>query len=139
MMNFLMKSYLDSGLLLMRLGLGILFICHGFPKVMGGTELWGKLGMAMGNFGITSVPVLWGFMAALSEFGGGLSLLLGLFTRLGSFLLASTMCVATFHHYFKGDDFLHVTSRPLELMFVFLGIMLIGGGRYSLDAKLWKN
>ena len=137
--NILTKSYSDQGLLFMRLGLGIMFLIHGFPKISGGPEVWSKIGGAMGNLGITFAPTFWGFMAAFSEFGGGFLLICGLFTRPASFLLASTMLVATVMHYSMGDSFAYKTSRPLELMIVFIGLFLLGAGKFSLDSFLFDK
>ena len=99
----LKKYYTDFGLLILRLGIGIMFVLHGYPKITGGIELWAKLGSSMSNFGIDFAPTFWGFMAALSEFGGAVLLILGVGFRLASLLMLTTMCVATAHHFGKGD------------------------------------
>ena len=49
----------DKGLLLLRIGIGISFIVHGFPKIAGGTEKWAMLGKAMGNVGLDFGNVFW--------------------------------------------------------------------------------
>ncbi|KXK47195.1 MAG: hypothetical protein UZ05_CHB002002263 [Chlorobi bacterium OLB5] len=55
--NFLNK-YSDAGILFLRIGIGFAFIfVHGWGKIMGGPELWGKLGGSMANLGITFAPV----------------------------------------------------------------------------------
>jgi putative oxidoreductase len=132
----MMKSHVSLGLLVVRVGLGVMFVIHGFPKLMGGPELWAKLGGAMGNLGITFAPTFWGFMAAVAEGVGGLFLLLGLAFRPAAALMAFTMLVAMMHHISAGDSFLHQSSRPLELMFVFLALALTGPGPISLDRVL---
>ena len=76
-----LEKYRDEGLLILRIGLGIMFILHGLPKMMGGPEQWAGLGMAMGNLGITFAPAFWGFMAAFAELVGGICLLLGIMLR----------------------------------------------------------
>ena len=57
----------DVGLLIIRVGIGGIFMGHGFPKIMGGVELWTRLGGSMSMLGIDFLPAFWGFMAAFSE------------------------------------------------------------------------
>ena len=139
-MNIISRHYpfIHLGLLLMRIGLGITFICHGFPKLAGGPEGWTSLGGAMANWGITFVPVFWGFMGAISEFGGGLLLLLGLFFRPVCILLVLTMATATTVHFKNGDSF-STLSHALEMGIVFFSLFFIGPGRYSLDYHFSKS
>src|SRR5690349_759014 len=93
-----LDKYRDEGLLLLRIGIGIMFMVHGCPKIMGGAEKWEGLGNSMGSLGIHFWPVFWGFMAAFAEFGGGILLALGLFFRPAAFLLFVTMFVAVIKH-----------------------------------------
>ena len=41
-------NYKNFGLLIIRVGLGIMFIYHGFPKLQGGVKTWEMLGHATG-------------------------------------------------------------------------------------------
>ncbi len=125
----------DIGLLVIRLGLGMIFIRHGYPKLLKGTEEWHWLGSQMANLGITFAPVMWGFAAACTEFFGGILLTLGLGTRLASCFLAFVMLVATVMHIKKGDPWGYI-SHPLSLLVVFVGLIIAGSGRYSLDYYL---
>lgn len=135
-MNRFLDRYRDHGLLITRLGLGIMMIVvHGGPKLFGGPELWAQVGGAMGIFGIGFAPSFWGLMAALAEFGGGLALIVGLAVRPAAAGLLFTMIVAAAMHLANGEG-LFGASHPIEVGFVFLGLILAGGGRFSLDAKL---
>lgn len=125
----------DLGLLITRVGLGLIFTLHGWPKVMGGTESWMWLGSQMSIVGITFFPLFWGLVSALTEFLGGALLAVGLGTRIVSFLLAFQMLVALFYHLNKGDNFT-VYSHPLSLLVVFVALMVSGAGYYSLDVYL---
>ena len=87
----------------------------------------------MGTVGLGFAPAFWGLLAALAEFSGGL--LLGLGFRLAYFGLLVTMAMATVMHLSKGEDF-SAYSHALESAFVFLGLLLAGPGRYSLDERL---
>ena len=132
LLKFLGK-YRDAGLLILRLGLGAMFMLHGLPKLTGGPDTWTALGKAMGHLGITFLPAFWGFMAALTEGVGGLLLIIGFAYRPVALLLAFTMFVASMKHYHERDNFQKETSRPIELAFVFFGLAFIGPGRFSVD------
>lgn len=128
----------DYGLLIIRLGVGGIFMVHGWPKLTGGMEMWAGLGGAMGVFGIGFAPAFWGFMAAASEFVGGLLLALGLLARPAAFFLLLTMVVAAVMHITGGDGFA-TFSHPLKLVFVFAGLLLTGPGKYSIDAGIARG
>jgi len=125
----------DKGLLILRIGIGAAFVVHGFPKLTGGPDKWAGLGQALAALGLNFAPTLMGFMAAISEFGGGLLLVLGLAARPAAFFLFMTMVVATAMHVSNGDPFMRY-SHALEAGILFLSLVIIGPGRYSLDAKL---
>jgi putative oxidoreductase len=126
-----MKERHDLGLLILRVGIGAMFIFHGLPKLLGGPARWSQLGSAMKAFGIDFAPTVWGFMAALAEAGGGLCLALGVAFRPALVLLASTMVVATAHHLHKGDGFARA-SHAIEAAILFFALLFIGAGKYRL-------
>ena len=130
-----LDKYKDIGLLILRLGIGGMFLFHGAPKIVGGPEKWEQLGMAMGNFGIHFLPVFWGFMASFAEFFGGIMLILGLFFRPACMLLTINMTVAASMHLSRGDG-LGGASHAIEDGIVFLSLIFIGPGKYSLDERL---
>jgi putative oxidoreductase len=122
------------GLLIVRLIFGAGIMLHG----------WGKIQRPFGWMGPdAAVPGALQALAALSEFGGGLALILGLLTPLAMFGLACTMLVAIFTvHVPAGDPFVaRGGGRSYELAALYLGVavmmVLTGPGTYSLDAKLF--
>lgn len=127
-------KYRNTGLLIMRAGLGVMMMYHGYPKLLGGPEQWEAVGSSMKYLGITFTPVIWGLLAAVTETFGGFLLLIGLAFRPASILLMVTMAVASTMHLNNGDG-LMVASHAIELGFVFFGLALIGPGRYSVDKK----
>lgn len=126
----------DLGLLILRVGIGVMFILHGLPKIVGGPERWGGLGSGGLPFlpeGI--LPIIFGLAAAIAELGGGLLLAIGLFHRIACAGLAITMFVAFTTK--LGDisgvmNFAYAAGWPLELLIVFIALLFTGPGRYAL-------
>ncbi len=129
------EDYLNVGLLILRMGLGIMFIFHGYPKMFGGPEMWTEVGSAMQYLGIDFAPMFFGFMAGVTEFFGGIFLLLGVFFTPSVVALFLVMIIATAKHIGAADDFTQY-SHSIELAIVFLSLSLIGPGAFSLDSKL---
>lgn len=125
-------KYQHIGLLLMRAGLGFMMILHGYPKLMGGPDRWEKVGGAMANFGLDFMPTFWGFMAAGAEGIGGLLVILGAVFRPACVLLMVTMTVAAVSHISKGDGIMGA-SHAIETGLAFLGMFILGPGKYSID------
>lgn len=125
-----LERHRDFALLVARLGLGVLLIFHGYPKLFGGPDRWRALGRAMGELGVTAAPELWGFLAALALFGGGVLFVLGLFFRLAALLLVVILVVAVVVRW--GGHPLTV-SPELEAAFTFFALMFLGPGRHSID------
>lgn len=136
-------KYQDFGLLAIRVGLGLAFMMHGWPKMIGGPTAWAKLG---DRFAVATGLGAWpesvgfmaevmGFMGAFSELVGGALLLLGLWMRPATALLFATMVVATLHHIGMGDGF-GGYSHAMEAAIVFFGLFFVGPGKYSLDRRL---
>lgn len=127
-----LSKFRNFGLLLLRFGTGVMFMLHGLPKITGGPEKWISLGQKMSLLGIESFPQIWGFMAGFTEFVGGFLLILGFFFRPALLGLLFTMIVATLHHFAKGDPFTS-WSHSVEAGILFLALLFIGPGRFSLD------
>ncbi len=127
-------KYRNTGLLILRVGLGIMMMIHGLPKIMDGVDGWTKLGGSMKVIHIDFLPVVWGFMAAISEGVGGFLLILGLFFRPVNILLVITMVIAALVHFNKGDG-IDGASHAIELAIVFFALVFIGPGKYSVDKK----
>jgi putative oxidoreductase len=120
----------NATLLLLRLVAGVAFMMHG----------WGKIQMPVSWMGPQATTPGWlQFLAALSEFGGGLAWVIGLLVPLASFGIACTMAVAVYLHMIVlKDPFVNLTggnSYELGLIFfsIALFLMVQGPGRYSLD------
>jgi putative oxidoreductase len=127
-------NYKNLGLLIIRIGLGIMFIHHGYPKLMGGTASWKDLGESMKYVGIHFWPMIWGLLAAVTEFFGGFLLIIGLAFRPVCILLLINLIVAALMHLGTGGG-LGDAAHPIEDATVFAGLIFIGPGKYSIDKK----
>jgi putative oxidoreductase len=125
----------DVGLLVLRAGLGASMVLHGWPKLAGGAEKWAAIGKHVSGFGIHFGHTAWGLAAALAEGLGGVLLVLGLATRPAALALVATMAVAVRMHADAGQGWSGY-SHALEDGIAFLAIVILGPGRYSLDARL---
>ena len=117
--------------LVLRLVLGVIFVAHGFQKISGDmhefTRVVGHLGFPM--------PMLFAWAAALSEFLGGICVLVGLFARWAALAIAVVMTVAvTKVHLHEG--LVQGYEYPLALLAMAVAIVLTGAGPVSLDKNL---
>ncbi|WP_293935003.1 DoxX family protein [Sphingobacterium sp. UBA6645] len=129
------NSKTDIGLLIIRVVIGTTMIAfHGIPKLMGGVEGWTKIGQSMQTIGINFLPTMWGFSAGFTETVGSFLLILGLWTRPASWLLAFTMLIAVVVHLSKGDG-LSGASHAIEFLSVYVAFAIMGPGRVSVDKK----
>ncbi len=127
----------DIGYLILRLGLGALMARHGWPKIIGGPAKWESLGSNLADYGITFLPVFWGFCAAIAEFAGGICVAIGILFRPACALILIVMIVA-FVGNFKGDSSFGDWSEAAEMGIAFLAMLLLGPGRFSLSVSLNK-
>jgi len=130
----MMKKFEDTGLLLARILMPVLFITAGWGKITGyaGTQQYME---AMG------VP---GFMlplVILLEFGGGLAILFGFLTRFTAlFTAAFTILTAfLFHSNFAEGVNQLMFMKNLSIAGGFLVLGLVGPGAYSIDRLLRKK
>jgi len=144
----------DLSLLILRLsGLGLAF-AHGWQKIsmlMSGNGARFISGVEALGF---PMPTAFAWAAGLAEFAGGLAIALGIGTRIAAMFAAFTMFVATFfRHHLAGHvlswaGLLNVSAeevdswgnpeRSASYLLIFVALVLLGGGRFSLD-KLFKR
>ncbi|WP_378952273.1 DoxX family protein [Pelosinus sp. sgz500959] len=134
-LNYLFYSNRDLGLLIFRLGIGCMFMWHGFPKVFGGEHKWIEIGQAMGTLGIHFAPAFWGLLSGCTELIGGFLFILGLFYRPTCFLLIGNMSMAFVSQMLEGKGLLKA-AQSVEDGFSFIGALFVGPGKYSLDYYL---
>ncbi len=129
-----LSARVSTGLLLLRLVVGLAFMFHGYTKIQH------PLGWMGPN---ATIPGVFQALAAVSEFGGGLAWMLGVLTPLASFGLACTMSVAVwmtatvFHLPFVSHKGGGACELPATYLCVALLLLLAGPGRFSLDRVLF--
>jgi putative oxidoreductase len=121
---------IDLVLLLIRLVVGVAFLYHG----------WGKIQHPFSWMGAqATVPAFFQFLAAISEFGGGLAILVGFLTRLGALGLFFTMSYAVYtvailmHAPFVASGFGPSAEPAATYLVLSLLLVVMGPGRFSLD------
>jgi putative oxidoreductase len=121
-------------LLLLRWGLGIIFIFHGYPKLFTETAHFRQMFVQMG------FPPYFVYIAGALEFFGGCLLIVGLFTRIAALLLAGEMAVAIFKvHLGQGIYAVHAYEFPLACCLGSFALATLGPGVISLDAAVFKG
>jgi len=124
----------DLGLLLIRVVFGTtMLLGHGMSKW---NQLWGADRLHFPDpLGID--PALSLGLAVLAEVGGSILVILGLLTRVALVPLICTMGVA----FFVVDQEDGFSSQEKVLLYgvVFMGLLLIGPGKISMDYLLNRN
>ncbi len=122
----------NAGSALLRIFAGVaMAFGHGMDKLPPGEGLIG--GAERMGF---PAPGLFAWAAALSEFGGGILLAIGLLTRLSSFFIAVTMLVALVGVH--GADPFAAQEKALLYLFIAIAFMIKGSGDWSVDSYLRK-
>ena len=122
----------STGLLLLRLAVGVMMIHHGQEKLADPQQF--------ANTYVASLhlpfPLFFAYAAGLSELIGSWLLIFGLLTPLGALAITGTMAVAGYQHILTAGFNIYV----LELVVLYLGgssaLLLLGPGRFSLDRIL---
>jgi putative oxidoreductase len=126
-------NYRNLGLLVIRVGLGVMFMYHGYPKLLGGPDKWEAIGNSTKYVGIHFLPAFWGLMAGCAETFGGFLLVIGLAFRPACIFILCTLIVAIALSYSKGG--LGDASHAIEDAVVFAGLLFVRPGKYSVDKK----
>src|SRR5271170_1394552 len=127
-----MEHLKPLGLLILRVSLAVVFVYHGYPKLM-------HAGEGMHEFFVThGLPAYFVSVAAILECFGSLLLVLGLFTRPVAILLAIEMGVALWKVH-SGHGLLAVKEYefPLTLCAACFALSTIGAGLLSADHLLF--
>ncbi|MGE4568101.1 MAG: DoxX family membrane protein [Bacteroidales bacterium] len=135
-----MKSFLFSGaplkedsgslaLLFLRLFVGVIMLTHGWPKLMGFSEMSGGFPDPLH---IGTLPSL--SLAVFAEVFCSVLLIVGAFTRLAAGVLIVNMAVALFVIHGPVTDTNTLAELPLFYLVVYIYLFLSGPGKYAVDA-----
>ncbi|MCH7372897.1 MULTISPECIES: DoxX family protein [Aeromonas] len=129
-----MEKMKDVALLVGRVLLALMFVIAGWGKISGYAGTQGYM-EAMGVPGAILPLVI------LLELGGGLAIMLGLFTRSIAVLMGGfTLMAAFIFHYQPAEQMqMLMFMKNLSIAGGFLALAAAGAGAFSLDARLGKN
>jgi putative oxidoreductase len=127
-------SWLDRfqslGALVLRLVLGIIMVRHGYDKIIPTGSLYNFSHMVAH----LHLPVWLGYLAAFTEFFGGMLLIIGLLTRVAALMTAIDMAVAIAKiHLHGGIIGPNSFALPLALFAIALMLVFTGCGWVGLD------
>lgn len=143
-MEPLLATSPDWAITVVRVVLGIIFFAHGAQKVLGwfgGNGLPGTTAY----FVSTGLPLSIAYLVCFFEFLGGISLILGLLTRLGALAIVVVMISAIVKVHAANGFFLNWQLTPgkghgyeANLAFAAMGVacLIAGGGALALDRLL---
>lgn len=126
----------EVGLAILRVTLGVIFLTHGLPKIMGGVS--GFEGM-LGEMGVPLAGIM-AWVVTLLEVGGGLALIAGFLVTAFSLLLSFHMLMGIFLvHLSAGWYVIGPGTGGAEfnvlLIAGLLTLVLAGPGAAALDAR----
>lgn len=124
----------DLGKLVLRLSLGVFLLMHGLSKLMNGIS--GIEGMVVA----AGMPAFLAWAVYLGEVVAPILIILGIYTRLGGWLVVANMVVAiALAHSSQIFQLASSGAWQLEhqglLLFGGLAIALLGAGRYAIGAR----
>ncbi|UCG78561.1 MAG: DoxX family protein [Nitrospirota bacterium] len=147
MLNKILRTDDEYASLVLRVMLGLVFFPHGAQKLFGwfgGNGFSATMGFFTTQAGI---PTIFAFLAIMAESVGALALIAGFFTRVAALGIAVNMVICALanhlqHGFFmnwfgqqKGEGFeFHILAVALAA-----GLIIKGGGRWSVDGVLSKN
>lgn len=119
---------------LLRLGAGITFVVHGYPKLFGPQPGPKGFSQYLKSLGLPA-PLFWAYAVGLAEFGGGICLLIGFLTRLAALVLAIEFIVIILK--VKWSKGFQMSNGGWEwdwaLLTMVASLLVTGPGRLALD------
>lgn len=133
---------------MLRLVLGVIFLCHGGQKVFGwfGSGLTFSSTMNMFTQQM-HIPAPFAFLAIMAEFAGGIGLIVGLLSRIAALGIICNMAVAIFMVHSKFGLFMNWFGNQqgegyeyhVLAIAIGLAILVKGSGALSIDRALTRK
>lgn len=141
--NRLFSTNQDIILLILRLAIGIVILPHGAQKLLGAFGGYGPEG-TLGYFASLGIPALFGWLAIIAEFFGGLALVTGFLSRVAAFGVACVMAVAVMTTHLQVGFFMNwggqLKGEGFEYHILYVAIavviMIRGSGPVSIDGLI---
>ncbi|HYI67827.1 MAG TPA: DoxX family protein [Candidatus Limnocylindrales bacterium] len=129
----------DIAMLVLRVGIGTIFVAHGLQKLFGwwGGPGWEGFKGFIAYLGLKP-PLFWASISLVAELGGGLALIAGVLVPLAAAgLVAQTIVLFVKVHWPNG---FWASNGGIEFPLAFLvgafAVQVLGPGEWSLDALL---
>lgn len=119
---------------LLRVVAGALLVVHGSGKI---TDPFGSIDMVQ-SLGFYP-GVFWSPLLAITEFFGGILLVLGLFTRPAAFATTIVLIVTVYFHWVTAGQGFFGAEKSILWTFVLLFFLFRGANAHSVDAKIGKE
>ena len=126
-------SRIDLAALLLRTGLGVMFIAHALLKIVvftvpGTVQFFESIGF----------PGAFAYATIAAELIGGVALILGVYTRAVAIALLPVLLGALYVH--SGNGWLFTSAKggweyPAFLALIAVVVALVGSGRYAIGAR----
>lgn len=146
MLRKIVNTNNDFTLTILRLVLGVIFLCHGGQKALGwfGGSTFGD-SMKMFTQGM-HIPAVFAFLAIMAEFVGGIGLIVGFLGRIAAFGIICNMIVAIWMVHGKFGLFMNWLANQqgegyeyhLLAIALAFAILIKGSGALSIDRALTK-
>lgn len=119
----------NTGMFLIRLGLGLVFVVHGWSKLAHMQE-------TISFFATLGFPAFVAYLVALVEFLGGLAMITGVCTKWAGFGIAIVMVGAVYS--MRASGFSGGYEFPLTLLLTSLGVAFTGPGTATIHSLAKK-
>lgn len=141
---WLFRTYPSWAPVFVRLALGVIFFAHGAQKLLGwfGGNGWSG---TIQFFEQGGIPPVLAMIAIVTEFFGGIALILGLFTRIAAIGLTIDMLVAIYKVHLPNGFFMNWYNVPnkghgieynLAVIGLALSLLIWGAGNLSIDQAI---
>lgn len=136
-MHAVNERHLNSGLLIMRLGMAATLLFYALPRLLGGSRLWITVGKDLRFLHADFPAQIAGLVLLMIEVLASVGLITGGLFRISTALLAMVYSLYFF-------NFINIGYRTLPLYAaalacVCIGLMLVGPGRFAVAVKIEKK